>query len=140
VLKLNEYIRRFEDAIQTSPIVRSYEIHVDRKTDDIAYLSGMAEFSDGSMLDFKEFVAAARERIEKYKYAYNYRRQDQFVFRYDNAPDPRARNLPSFPHHVHLSSGKIARSLPKDICGILDCIENSMIEAAGIEPPALNGV
>jgi hypothetical protein len=96
--------------------------------------------SDGSMLDFKEFVAAARERIEKYKYAYNYRRQDQFVFRYDNAPDPRARNLPSFPHHVHLSSGKIARSLPKDICGILDCIENSMIEAAGIEPPALNGV
>jgi len=43
VLKLNEYIRRFEDAIQTSPIVRSYEIHVDRKTDDIAFINGMAD-------------------------------------------------------------------------------------------------
>jgi len=139
-LKLNEYIRRFEEAIQTSPIVRSYALHVDRKTDDIAYLSGTAEFSDGSLLDFKEFVAATGEGIEKYKYGYNYRRQDQFVFRYDNAPDPRARKLPSFPHHVHFPSGEISESLPIDICRILGCIEDVLIEAAGMAPPSLNGV
>ncbi len=125
--KLNEYIRRFEDAIQSSPIIRAYEIHIDRKTEDIVYINGKIDFEDGSTLDFKEFVASAGTDIEKYKYAYNYRKQDSLVFRYDNALDPRARKLPSFPHHLHLPPDMISESLPININEILNNIEDRMI-------------
>lgn len=126
--KLNEYIRRFEDVIQSSPIIRVYEIHIDRKTEDIVYINGRIDFEDGSTLDFKEFIAAVGIDIEKYKYAYNYRKQDSLIFRYDNALDPRARKLSSFPHHLHLPPNSIAESLPKNIKDILNDIEDRMIE------------
>jgi len=128
VSKLNEYIRRFEDVIQSSPIIRVYEIHIDRKTEDIVYINGRIDFEDGSTLDFKEFIAAVGIDIEKYKYAYNYRKQDSLIFRYDNALDPRARKLSSFPHHLHLPPNSIAESLPKNIKDILNDIEDRMIE------------
>ncbi len=127
--KLNEYIRHFENTIQSSPLIGTYELHIDRKTEDIVYINGKIGFSDGSTLDFKEFVTAVGNEIDKYKYAYNYRKHDNLIFRYDNAPDPRARNLPSFPHHVHLPPDSIAESLSKNINDILNDIEDRMIRA-----------
>jgi hypothetical protein len=130
--KLNEYIRCLEDSIQSSPLIGTYEIHIVHKTDDIGYIYGRIDFADGSMLDFKEFVAAiGGNDIEKYKYAYNYRNQTNLIFRYDNAADPRARRLTSFPHHVHLSSENIAESSPKNIDDILDEIEERIIKMLG---------
>lgn len=126
--KLNEHIRDIEEAIQTSPLVRSYRIQIDQKTEHLALIKGEAHFSDGSVLDFTEFVAADRFNVEKYKYAYNYRSHEGLIFRYDNASDPRAKKLPSFPHHVHLSSGEIAKSSPKTIDEILDLIETITIK------------
>ena len=128
--KLNEYVRSLEEAIQPSPVIRTYEIHIDRKTEDLVYINVKIDFEDGSILDFKEFIAATRGGIEKYKYAYNYRKHGTLMFRYDNASDPRARKLLSFPHHVHLPSNEIAESLPMDTHQILALIEDIMIEKA----------
>ena len=128
--KLNKYIRHIEDSIQSSPLVRAYDIHIDRKTDDIAYIYGKIEFIDSSMLDFKEFVAEVGDSIEKYKYAYNYRNQANLIFRHDNASDPRARKLSSFPHHVHLPSDTIAESLSRNINDILSKIEEIIVRSA----------
>ncbi len=46
------------------------------------------------------------------KYAYNYRRMDRLIFRYDNANDPAARSLPTFLSHKHVSSGILASEKP----------------------------
>lgn len=72
--------------------------------------SGRIDFRFGSILDFKEFVESTEIDLEKYKYAYNYRKGSKLLFRYDNAPDPRARALKSFPHHKHLSGDKMIES------------------------------
>ena len=128
--KLNEYIRQIEDSIQSSPLIRAYDLHIDRKTEDIAYIYGRIEFLDSSLLDFKEFVAEVGDSIEKYKYAYNYRNQTSLVFRHDNASDPRARKLSTFPHHVHLPSDAIAEPSSLNINDILSEIEEIIVRKA----------
>ncbi|MFP4031805.1 MAG: DUF6516 family protein [Desulfococcaceae bacterium] len=61
---------------------------------------------------------------EKYKYAYHFRKEDQLVFRYDNAPDPRAKPFDGFPHHRHTESGEIIPSSGMDFPEILDRVQD----------------
>lgn len=72
-MNINEYISRIQSLVQTSSIVSSYDFTIDRKTEDIAFLSGRVDFTDGTTLDLKEFVEETETGIEKYKYGYNYR-------------------------------------------------------------------
>ncbi|MCU0645872.1 MAG: DUF6516 family protein [bacterium] len=65
--------------------------------------------------------------IEKYKYGYNYRIGSEIVFRYDNAPDPAARNLKSFPHHKHTGKSEIIESRQISLNEVLDEIETIML-------------
>ena len=88
-MSIDEYISQFESTISSFSVVTSYNLNIDRKTDDIVFISGRIDFRDGSILDFKEFMENTGESIEKYKYAYNYRIDSDNQFRYDNAPDPR---------------------------------------------------
>ncbi len=126
-MNINEYIADFEAQIQSAAIVASYTLHVDRKTDDIAFLSGRIDFRDESVLDFKEFLAATEHGIDKLKYGYNYRTDTEMRFRYDNAPDPRARALASYPHHKHLSSDEIIPSKEVTLAETLEEVESAIL-------------
>ena len=55
----------------------------------------------------KEFVIY-KDSIQIKKYSYHYTLSNRLVFRYDNALDPAARHLPTYPHHKHLSSSIVA--------------------------------
>ncbi len=90
----------------------------------MAFIHGRIDFIDTSSLDFKEFVEKTESRIEKYKYGYNYRRDAVVLFRYDNAPDPGARNLKSFPHHKHMQDGTIEESRLVTLSEVIDEIQN----------------
>lgn len=91
-------------------------------------MSGQLEFRDGSLLDFKEFVEAADAIIFKLKYGYNFRMGDRILFRYDNAPDPRAKALSSFPHHKHLEDGAIIESQETHLSDVLKEIEQMLVQ------------
>jgi len=106
-LSINNYLARLEQLIVSFPLVSAYNITIDRKTEEIAFISGTIEFRDGTALDFKEFLESKEGGVEKYKYAYNFRTHSEVLFRYDNSPDPRARGLKTFPYHKHLKGGKI---------------------------------
>lgn len=118
-MNINDYIATLEVIIESSPVVASYNLNIDRKTSDIAFVSGIVDFRDGATLDFKEFIEGNNDIIEKYKYAYNYRKGTDIIFRYDNAPDPRAKGLGSFPHHKHLEDGNIVESAE---IGLIDAL------------------
>ncbi len=107
---MNEYITRLEMRIQSCFLMAAYQLNIDRKTQDLAFVAGQLDFIDGSTLDFKEFVEKEDDEIEKYKYGYNYRKDSDLLFRYDNAADPGARHLASYPHHKHTADGKIIAS------------------------------
>jgi hypothetical protein len=101
-LSISDYTAELESVINSSTIASSYNLNIDRKTADIAFISGRIDFRDGTTLDFKEFIEGSEDTIEKYKYAYNYRKGSDSIFRYDNAPDPSAKGIKTFPHHKHL--------------------------------------
>lgn len=122
-MNMNEYIAALEVQIQSAAIVASYTFHLDRMTEDLAFLSGRIDFRDGSTLDFKEFIAATEPGVDKLKYGFNYPMETELLFRYDNAPDPRARELPSYPHHKHQSSGEAISSQEIDLAEVLDEIK-----------------
>ena len=125
-MNINDYIFQIEAIIHSHTIVASYNLNIDRKTEDIAFLSGKIYFRDDSILDFKEFIERTELAIEKYKYGYNYRIGSEIVFRYDNAPDPAARNLKSFPHHKHTADNEIIESWQISLKDILNEIETIM--------------
>jgi len=122
-LSIDKYFAELELLISSFFIVSAYNLNIDRKTVDIAFISGIIEFRDGTTLDFKEFIDSTRYGIEKYKYAYNYRMSSDIIFRYDNAPDPMAKRIKTFPHHKHIKSGEIIESKQMDLRKVLEEIE-----------------
>ncbi len=128
-MSINDYIAGLEFVINSSTIVSSYNLNIDRKTSDIAFISGRIDFRDGTTLDFKEFIEGSEDSIEKYKYAYNYRKESDSIFRYDNAPDPSAKRIKTYPHHKHLKNGTIVESQQVKLSDIISEIEGLYIAA-----------
>ena len=62
-------------------------------------VNGVLYFADGSRLEFTERIVIRSYRPFKERYRYQYLRDDETVFRYDNAPHHLY--LPTFPHHKH---------------------------------------
>lgn len=122
-MNISEYISKLESLINASPAIASYNFNIDRKSDEIVFISGKIEFRNDSILDFKEFIESINNGIEKYKYAYNYRQGSNNIFRYDNAPDPGARKVKTFPYHKHLEDGSIIDSGQLELSDVLDEIE-----------------
>lgn len=126
-MSINDYIFNLESLINSSAIVSSFNLNIDIKTTDIAFISGRIEFRNSSILDFKEFIESVKTGIEKYKYAYNFRKGSVNIFRYDNAPDPNAKRVRTFPYHKHLQGGKIVESRQMELKDILEEIEKIYI-------------
>lgn len=126
-MNISDYIAELEALINSSQIVSSYNLTIDRKTADIAFVSGKIDFRDGTILDYKEFVEESEGRIEKYKYGYNYRKGSDSIFRYDNAPDPKAKAIKTFPYHKHLKDGTIAESGNVKLSNVISEIEGLFI-------------
>jgi len=122
-LNINDYILQLETIINSFSLISSYNLNIDRKSDEIVFISGRIDFRNGTLLDFKEFVEGTGKGIDKYKYSYNYRRGAHNFFRYDNAPDPRAKGLKSFPHHKHLEDESITESVETGLTDVLSEIE-----------------
>ena len=126
-MSIDEYFAQIELVISSFPLNVSYILNIDRKTDEILFISGTIHFRDGSTLDFKEFLEEMELVVEKYKYGYNYRKGSNLLFRYDNANDPRAKKLLSFPHHKHTESGTIVESKEMNLKEVLEEIEGKII-------------
>lgn len=128
-MSINEYLTRIESLIATSPLVGSYSLNIDRKTEEIVFIAGRLDFRNGSVLDFKEFVEETNTGLIKFKYGYNYHFGAKVLFRYDNAPDPRAKALASYPHHKHLENAEIVDSREMILFQVLTEIEDIIMKS-----------
>ncbi len=122
-MNINEYMSRLEELINSTSFIARYNLNIDRKSTDIAFISGRIDFRNGTILDFKEFIESTEKRVEKYKYAYHYRKGSNNIFRFDNAPDPRAKKTKTFPHHKHLHDENIVESKLIELSDVLSEIE-----------------
>ncbi|RMF60200.1 MAG: hypothetical protein D6743_15300 [Calditrichaeota bacterium] len=55
-MSINDYLANIESLIRASSVVATYSLTIDKKTEDMIFISGRLDFRDESVLDFKEFV------------------------------------------------------------------------------------
>ena len=83
---IEEYFARIRNFLDSLPIVQSFEVETEARTDYIGFIKGIVYFQDGTILHIREFVDVELS-IDRGKYSYQYMDQDaQLIFRYDNAP------------------------------------------------------
>lgn len=117
---LERYLARVEEKLkELEPLISSSQISIERRSPNRVVLKGMIIFIDGSSLRFLEYVLEEDNRLLRVSYRFHYTKQDNsLVFRYDNAPHHP--ELPTFPHHKHLSENKVISSSEKSLADVLD--------------------
>lgn len=107
-MQIKDYLEELIDVIASSPYVVSKTLLFEERPPNAAFINGMINFIDGSKLHFKEFIIYKSEKIIFLKYAYNYlSKDDKLIFRYDNALDPKAKTLETYPEHKHVRENNI---------------------------------
>jgi Family of unknown function (DUF6516) len=99
-MPFRDYVTALQTLLATTPFVTATALSYEERPPTAGLIKGWLVFADGSQLDFKEFLLT-RPTLQVIKYGYHYRAGQRLLFRYDNANDPAARHLPTFPHHKH---------------------------------------
>ena len=110
-MSLKDYLAALQALIATAPFVTATSFSYEERPPSAGLIKGNILFADGSQLDVKEFLIT-QPALRVIKYGYHYRMGTQLIFRYDNANDPAARNLPTFPSHKHIPAGILAAEKP----------------------------
>lgn len=108
---LNDYVASLQRLLAATPFITGTALSYEERPPSAGLIRGSLVFTDGSQLDFKEFLLT-QPTLRVIKYGYHYRTGDRLIFRYDNANDPAARHLSTFPHHKHVPSGLLAADQP----------------------------
>jgi hypothetical protein len=109
-MHLKAYVNRLVTLLDAHPYLEARHIVIDERPPDATYIRLEITFIDGSKLHFKEYLII-RHRSKVIKYGYQYLAEDDsLVFRYDNALDPAARDLSTYPEHKHTVNAILAAS------------------------------
>ncbi len=100
-MRIEEYFRIVQDALDTSPIVRSTRFTFDKRSSYEGFIRGEVFFIDNSMLHVREYITT-ESSPDRLTYAYQYMTSaGLLIFRYDNTGHHQKLNLPTHPHHKH---------------------------------------
>ena len=103
-MPIEEYFQQIDAILALFPQVALKTMLYDQRSETTGFLRGVLLFEDGSELHVREFVDVSAG-IERFKYAYHYRREGRLIFRYDNAADITARDFATYPHHRNYGQG-----------------------------------
>jgi hypothetical protein len=110
-MPLKAHLAALQALVVATPFVAATSFSYDERPPSAGLIKGSVVFVDGSQLDIKEFLLT-QPTVRVIKYGYHYRRGSTLIFRYDNANDPAARGLPTFPSHKHTPLGLLAAEQP----------------------------
>ncbi len=121
-MSIETYFAQIQDAIASSPIVISSDIHFGKRGEEAGYVRGSLIFRDETLLHFREYVDF-EDGPERLMYSYHYMDAgQQILFRYDNVEHHP--HISTFPHHKHDGSEEnIIESLAPTFAQILAEIE-----------------
>lgn len=111
-MSVADYAAEIRRHILDTPHIVSHSLGYEDRPPIGAIVTGAVIFADGSSLHFKEFLHF-RPIPTRLKYSYHYASSTRaLIFRYDNARDPAARHLATYPDHRHTADGLLPSSGP----------------------------
>lgn len=112
-MQIKDYLDEFLSKVAANPYVESQNISFEERPPDTAFITGIITFINGSRLHIKEFLVFKSDAVNILMYGYNYLSEDnRLIFRYDNASDPKAREVSTYPGHKHTPDGLIPAERP----------------------------
>ncbi|MBM3180979.1 MAG: hypothetical protein FJZ86_11565 [Chloroflexi bacterium] len=116
------YFQYVSGILALSRIVKSQDVHTEKRTSTEGFLRGDVFFKDGSRLHFRELVTTD-PRVQRVSYTYHYMRADEtLIFRYDDSDHfPK---LPSAPDHKHVGENDVVAANAPDLQSVLKEIES----------------
>jgi hypothetical protein len=112
-MRIKDYLNGILNVVAANPHVKSQSISFEERPPNAAYITGTVTFIDLSKFHFKEFIVFKSGSVNILKYGYSYlSKKDTLIFRYDNAFDPKAKKLSTYPEHKHTSKGLLPAQKP----------------------------
>lgn len=112
-MQIKNYLNEILNTIAANPFIESQNLSFEERPPHAAYVTGTITFINGSRLHFKEFIIFKSEGVTFLKYAYQYIGKDNsLIFRYDNALDPQAKKLYTYPEHKHVAKELLLATRP----------------------------
>ena len=121
-MQINEYFIHIRQQLSIFPYIISSEIIEDIRTSSEGFIKALIILIDGSILSFREYVSTEIEPPIKFTYSYHYYKNQNLIFRYDNAPHHK--EISSFPPHKHLANESVISCLPPTIDMVLTEIKD----------------
>jgi len=117
--QLRDYLRKVEAKLQElEPIISELQIRINWRSPTRLILKGTITFIDSSKLYFLEYILAEGNSLKRVSYRFHYTdSQGAMIFRYDNAPHHP--EVPSHPHHKHLSDGRVVATKEQSLLDVL---------------------
>jgi hypothetical protein len=100
-MHIREYFHQIQILFDQISKISIQEILFDERSEFIGYIKGQIIFINGYRLYVSEYVDV-EHTIDKIKYSYHLMQKDRIIFRYDNASDPHAKYLSTYPNHKHI--------------------------------------
>jgi len=115
------YFRHVNNMLALSRIIKSQDVHAEKRTPTEGFLRGDLIFKDGSRLHFRELVTTD-PGVQLLSYTYQYMREEgSLIFRYDDADH--FPHLSSAPHHKHIGASDVVAANAPDLESVLKEIE-----------------
>jgi hypothetical protein len=105
-LRVESYFSQLRKLIANCAVAALWQYEEDVRTVALGSFKARIFFLDDSLLDFREFVDTSTRPVSRFSYSYHYQKNEQMIFRYDNAPHHP--ELAGFPHHKHVADSAIA--------------------------------
>ena len=127
-MHITDYFNQMPANLDGVTAISSRNIIFDQRSDVAGYIRGVIDFTDGSQLHFSEYVNV-EWGINRMKYSYHFMQKNQLLFRYDNASNPKARRLKTYPHHKHTTDGKMIESSAPTLVEVIAEIQSFFLNS-----------
>ncbi len=113
-MQIKDYLDKILAVIAESPFIESQNLSFEERPPHALFIAGNITFINRTSLHFKEFITIKSESVTFLKYAYHYSAKDNsLIFRYDNALDPKVKDLFTYPEHKHTSKELLPAGRPE---------------------------
>jgi len=118
-MHIRDYFNKVHGVLDQISNISIQNVTFDERSEFIGYITGHVTFVGGYRLYISEYVDV-EHTIDRIKYSYHLMIEDEVLFRYDNASDPHARQLKTYPAHKHNANGKLIESLAPTLEAVLE--------------------
>jgi hypothetical protein len=120
------YFRYASEILALSRMIKSQDVHTEKRTTTEGFLRGDVLFKDNSRLHFRELVTTDPS-VQLMSYTYHYMNPDGcLIFRYDDSDH--FLHLSTAPHHKHISKDNVIAANAPNLESVLKEIEELIRE------------